>query len=150
MSTIAEQPYAAGAAELSHSETRVDSPTRPDATHEKTRRADSPLENGLPFQQDVALLHAARQRLVLTQAYPVPIPSTDDELVVEIRAIGLNPVDWKSMYASLPEQTSDLADTSPATTTLPSHSYHISQAAISLVWSFGHLPPRVVYELVIW
>jgi len=49
------------------------------------------------LQQDVALLQAARQRLVLTQAYPVPLPKTDDELVVEIRAIGLNPVDWKSM-----------------------------------------------------
>jgi hypothetical protein len=98
MSTIAEQPCAA---ESSHSETRVDSPTRPDVTHEKTRRADSPLENGLPFHQDVALLHEARQRLVLTRAYSVPLPNTEDELVVEIRAIGLNPVDWKSMYVSL-------------------------------------------------
>ncbi|KAI4755820.1 GroES-like protein [Aureobasidium sp. EXF-3400] len=85
------------AAELSQIETRVDSPTDSDPTYEKTRRADSPLENGLSSQQDVALLHTARQRLVLTQAYPVPLPNTEDELVVEIKAIGLNPVDWKSI-----------------------------------------------------
>jgi hypothetical protein len=107
MSTITEQLCAAA---LSQPETRVDSPTRPDATHERTRRADSPLENGLPFQQDVALLHKARQRLILTRAYPVPVPNTDDELVVEIRAVGLNPVDWKSMYAPWFEQTLNMAD----------------------------------------
>jgi D-arabinose 1-dehydrogenase-like Zn-dependent alcohol dehydrogenase len=107
MSTITEQPCAPG---LSQPEPRVDSPTRSDATHEKTHRADSPLENGLPFQQNVALLHAARQRLILTRSYPVPVPNADDELVVEIRAIGLNPVDWKSMYAPWFEQTSDVAE----------------------------------------
>jgi hypothetical protein len=94
MSTITKQPCAAG---LSQPETRVDSPTRPGATDGKNCRADSPLEDELPFQQNVALLHAARQRLILTRAYPVPVPNTDDELIVEIRAIGLNPVDWKSM-----------------------------------------------------
>lgn len=81
--------------------TAIGSPSEMDTTQGKAHRADSPLEGELPFQQNVALLHAARERLALTQAYPVPYPSRDDELVVEIRAIGLNPVDWKSMYTSL-------------------------------------------------
>lgn len=81
--------------------TAIDSPTEMDTTQGKARRADSPLEGELPFHQNVALLHAARERLALTQAYPVPYPTKDEELVVEIRAIGLNPVDWKSMYTSL-------------------------------------------------
>ncbi|CAD0085757.1 unnamed protein product [Aureobasidium mustum] len=80
---------------MPQTETAIDSPRI------KTRRADSPLENELPLQQNVALLQAARERLVLTQSYPVPYTTKGDELVVEIRAIGLNPVDWKSMYASL-------------------------------------------------
>ncbi|THW17036.1 GroES-like protein [Aureobasidium pullulans] len=95
MSTITEHPRTT---DLSQIETEVsNSQNNSNATEEKLRRADSPLENGLPFQQNIALLHAARERLVYTQDYPVPLPKTDDELVVEIRAIGLNPVDWKSI-----------------------------------------------------
>lgn len=60
-------------------------------------RADSPLETAPPDQQTVALLHAARQPFHLTKNYPVPVPKTADELVIEVRAIGLNPVDWKSV-----------------------------------------------------
>ena len=139
------------AAELSQIETRVDSPNDSDPTYEKTRRADSPLENGLSSQQDVALLHTARQRLVLTQAYPVPLPNTEDELVVEIKAIGLNPVDWKSMYAPFFEQILEMADhISSAIITLPFLHYHISQVATLLVLLFAHPPPRAVYALAIW
>ncbi|KAI4720538.1 GroES-like protein [Aureobasidium sp. EXF-10727] len=92
--TVAEQLYAP---ELSQNKTSIDSPTSMDVIQAKTRRADSPLESELPLQQTVALLKAARERLVPTQAYPVPSPIKDDELVIEIRAIGLNPVDWKSI-----------------------------------------------------
>ena len=142
-----EHPHATG---LSQTETTINPIAGPDETSGKNRRADSPLENGLPFQQDVALLQAARQRLVLTQAYPVPQPKTDDELVVEIRAIGLNPVDWKSMYAPPFDQPSDMADNeSSAITTLPSHSYHTLQVAILLVLLSRHPPLRVAYVLVI-
>ncbi|KAI5246179.1 GroES-like protein [Aureobasidium subglaciale] len=93
MSAIAGHPRAI---DLSHTKTTVVSQTSQDLI-EKTRRADSPLEDGLPFQQSIALLHAARERLVFTEGYPVPLPKSEDELVVEIRAIGLNPVDWKSI-----------------------------------------------------
>lgn len=90
--------------EMSQIKTAIDSPTSLDTAQGKARRADSPLENELPLQQNVALLHAAHERLVLTQACPIPYPTKDDELVVEIKAIGLNPVDWKSMYTSLLER----------------------------------------------
>ncbi|KAI5212731.1 hypothetical protein AUEXF2481DRAFT_83484 [Aureobasidium subglaciale EXF-2481] len=93
MSAIAGHPRAI---DLSHTKTTVVSQTSQDLV-EKTRRADSPLEDGLPYQQSIALLHAARERLVFTEGYPVPLPKTEDELVVEIKAIGLNPVDWKSI-----------------------------------------------------
>jgi len=147
MSTTTEHPRTT---ELSQTVTNIDSIAGPDASYEKNRRADSPLENGLPLQQDVALLQAARQRLVLTQAYPVPLPKTDDELVVEIRAIGLNPVDWKSMYAPLFDQNWDIANKeSSAIITLPSPSYHISQVAILLVLSSRHPLLRVAYVLAI-
>lgn len=89
---------------MSQIKTAIDSPTSLDTAQGKARRADSPLESELPLQQNVALLHAARERLVLTQACPIPYPTKDDELVVEIKAIGLNPVDWKSMYTSLLER----------------------------------------------
>ncbi|KAH0357171.1 GroES-like protein, partial [Aureobasidium melanogenum] len=82
---------------MSQIKTTISTATSVNTAHDKARRADSPLESELPLQQNVALLHAARERLVLTQACPVPCPTKDDELVVEIRAIGLNPVDWKSI-----------------------------------------------------
>ncbi|CAD0106572.1 unnamed protein product [Aureobasidium uvarum] len=76
--TVTEHPYAS---ELSHIKTTIDFPTSMDATQKKNRRADSPLESELPLQQNVALLQAARERLVLTEAYPVPSPIKDDELI---------------------------------------------------------------------
>lgn len=65
-----------------------------------TRRVDSPVdskEEDVPDHQKVALLHAARQPFVLTEGYPTPLPKSDDELVIKVKAIGLNPVDWKSV-----------------------------------------------------
>lgn len=148
MSTITEHPRTIG---LSQIETEVsDSQNNSNATEEKVRRADSPLENGLPFQQNIALLHAARERLVYTQDYPVPLPKTDDELVVEIRAIGLNPVDWKSMYICLPYSFQMQLTRSTVITTSPSLNYLISQAAILLEWSFAHRLLLVVCVWVIW
>ncbi|TIA66453.1 GroES-like protein [Aureobasidium pullulans] len=145
MSTIMEHPRTIG---LSQIENEVsDSQNNSNATEEKVRRADSPLENGLPFQQNIALLHAARERLVYTQDYPVPLPKTDDELVVEIRAIGLNPVDWKSMYTCLPYSFQMQLTRSTVITTLRSLNYLISQAAILLGWSFAH---RLLLVVCVW
>ena len=90
MSTITERP---NAIDLS----KVDTFSSKSHAKKKRLRADSPLENDIPFEQNIALLYAARQPLTLTPGYSVPTPKTDDEIVIEIRAIGLNPVDWKSM-----------------------------------------------------
>ncbi|KAL2150451.1 hypothetical protein VTH82DRAFT_7014 [Thermothelomyces myriococcoides] len=49
-----------------------------------------------PETQTVLLLHAARQPYELTENYSVPDLRNDSEVLVQTRAIGLNPVDWKA------------------------------------------------------
>ncbi|KAL2187841.1 GroES-like protein [Thermothelomyces heterothallicus CBS 203.75] len=49
-----------------------------------------------PETQTVLLLHAARQPYELTENYPVSDLRDDHEVLVQTRAIGLNPVDWKA------------------------------------------------------
>ncbi|AEO58523.1 hypothetical protein MYCTH_53905 [Thermothelomyces thermophilus ATCC 42464] len=50
----------------------------------------------IPETQTVLLLHAARQPYELTENYPVSDLRDDHEVLVQTRAIGLNPVDWKA------------------------------------------------------
>lgn len=46
-------------------------------------------------QQDVLLLHGPRKRYSLERAQDVPELKHDREILVQVLAIGLNPVDWK-------------------------------------------------------
>lgn len=46
-------------------------------------------------QQDVLLLHGPRQKYSLEKAKKIPELRGDDEILVQVLAIGLNPVDWK-------------------------------------------------------
>jgi hypothetical protein len=46
-------------------------------------------------QQDLLLLHGPRQKYVLEKARDIPELTRDDEILVQVLAIGLNPVDWK-------------------------------------------------------
>jgi dimethyl sulfone monooxygenase SfnG len=46
-------------------------------------------------QQDVLLLHGPRQKYSLEKAKDIPELRGDDEILVQVLAIGLNPVDWK-------------------------------------------------------
>lgn len=46
-------------------------------------------------QQDVLLLHGPRQKYSLERAKDIPELRGDDEILVQVLAIGLNPVDWK-------------------------------------------------------
>jgi NADPH:quinone reductase-like Zn-dependent oxidoreductase len=70
----------------------------------------SPVENTdlqrpvqqLPDKQTVLLLHAPRQPYTLTEDYPVPGLRDDSEALVRVQAIGLNPLDWRSWYATDP------------------------------------------------
>lgn len=46
-------------------------------------------------QQDVLLLHGPRQKYSLEKAKNIPELHRDDEILIQVLAIGLNPVDWK-------------------------------------------------------
>ena len=46
-------------------------------------------------QQNVLLLHGPRQRYTLEESKDIPELRTDRELLVQVVAIALNPVDWK-------------------------------------------------------
>jgi len=61
--------------------------------------AKEPSERLLvPETQTVLLLHGAKQPYQLTESYAVPKADTDHELLVKVRVIGLNPIDWKAPY----------------------------------------------------
>ncbi len=46
-------------------------------------------------QQDVLLLHGPRQRYSLEKAQDIPELKSEREILIQVLAIGLNPVDWK-------------------------------------------------------
>lgn len=46
-------------------------------------------------QQDILLLHGPRQKYSLAKAQDIPTLRDDREILVQVLAIGLNPVDWK-------------------------------------------------------
>ncbi|PSN62258.1 GroES-like protein [Corynespora cassiicola Philippines] len=50
----------------------------------------------LPDEQSALLLHAIRQPYELVNRHPLPSAQSDDELLVKVKAAGLNPIDWKS------------------------------------------------------
>lgn len=55
------------------------------------------VDDGLPQLQRALLVHALRERFQLKQDHKVPETVSPDEIVVKISAIGLNPIDWKSV-----------------------------------------------------
>lgn len=54
-------------------------------------------EPDIPKNQSILQLPDLRQRFVVVESHPVPEIRRPEELVVKIQAIGLNPVDWKSV-----------------------------------------------------
>lgn len=50
-----------------------------------------------PKHQKALVLHGLRQPFSLSEEYKVPERKSSDELVVRVHAIGLNPIDWKSV-----------------------------------------------------
>lgn len=50
-----------------------------------------------PKTQRALLLHGARQRYELTLSHPLPVIKAPNEVIIRVIAIGLNPVDWKSV-----------------------------------------------------
>lgn len=69
---------------------KLKSETRPATEH------IHPAEQ-LPAKQKAVLLHGIRERFRLKNDHEVPETKNAHELVVKIQAIGLNPVDWKSV-----------------------------------------------------
>ena len=59
---------------------------------------NTPEEHEVPETQSALLLHAIRQPYEFTHQYPVPKTQADDELLVKVTAVGLNPIDWKAPY----------------------------------------------------
>lgn len=64
-------------------------PIKQEKTHE-----DDFLRLGAP-QQDLLLLHGPRQKYTLAKAQDIPTLQDDREILIQVLAIGLNPVDWK-------------------------------------------------------
>ncbi|KAH8845336.1 hypothetical protein MCOR27_007660 [Pyricularia oryzae] len=50
----------------------------------------------VPELQTVLLLHQPRQPYTVTPDYPVPELRGDDEVLIKVHTIGLNPLDWKA------------------------------------------------------
>lgn len=46
-------------------------------------------------QQDILLLHGPRKKYSLERGQDIPDLQRDDEVLIQVLAIGLNPVDWK-------------------------------------------------------
>ena len=60
----------------------------------KLARVDSAV--ALPDSQSQLQLHAARQAYSLEHGCQIPDLSGEDEVLLQVYAIGLNPIDWKS------------------------------------------------------
>jgi NADPH:quinone reductase-like Zn-dependent oxidoreductase len=52
----------------------------------------------VPTTQTVLLLHAPKEEYTVTSDHPVPGNINANEVLVRTKAIGLNPIDWKSAY----------------------------------------------------
>lgn len=72
-------------------------PTAPIATNEtKDQYQREAVVDSQPEKQSALLLHAIRQPYEVTEDYAVPEIQNDAELLVKVKAAGLNPIDWKS------------------------------------------------------
>jgi hypothetical protein len=52
--------------------------------------------NTLTRKQNALVLHAVNERYILVADHAVPLITHDDEILVKVNAIGLNPIDWKA------------------------------------------------------
>lgn len=74
-------------------ETQAADSTADEVQHQFQRNA---LDERPPEQQSALLLHAIRQPYEVALNHAVPQIQSDEELLVKVAAVGLNPVDWKS------------------------------------------------------
>lgn len=57
-----------------------------------------PVDNQLATTQNALLLHAIKEKYTLVTDHAVPSILHQDEILIEVSAIGLNPIDWKAPY----------------------------------------------------
>lgn len=53
------------------------------------------MSSPTPDTQSVLLLHGAKQDYSLTEEAPVPEIQNENEILIQTKVIGLNPIDWK-------------------------------------------------------
>lgn len=66
-------------------------------TEPKFRTSDVKAISGT---QTALTLKAIRKPYEIALEHPIPSVSHDDELLVRVDAVGLNPIDWKAPYVS--------------------------------------------------
>ncbi|KAF2398134.1 GroES-like protein [Trichodelitschia bisporula] len=69
-------------------------PAGAEATNGTTATAST--KHHIPERQKALLLHAPKSRYVLEDGFAVPKIKDDNELLVRVEYIGLNPIDWKA------------------------------------------------------
>ena len=74
--------------------TIVEKSSSRDHLHSSDNTQDSPA---LPpdSRQEQLLLHAPKQEYVLVKDGPIPQLQDDREMLIEVKVVGLNPIDWK-------------------------------------------------------
>lgn len=72
---------------------KIDSEINGIATNQQTK--DDGFQRLPKPQQEILLLHGPGQRYRLEKAHDIPELKSDQEILVQVVAIGLNPVDWK-------------------------------------------------------
>lgn len=72
----------------------MDSPSFGNGLSQLNHKPDEFIKLDRP-QQDVLLLHGPRQKYSLEKARDIPELRSDREILIQVLAIGLNPVDWK-------------------------------------------------------
>ena len=74
---------------------RLSASVRRSSAPRKAEKSSESHIRPLPSAQEVLLLRGPRQDYELVRDYPVHSIGVD-EVLVETRAIGLNPIDWKA------------------------------------------------------
>jgi hypothetical protein len=61
-----------------------------------THTQETPVAPRIP-KSNRALTVSAKHTYALIEEHPFPSLATDDEVIISTRAVGLNPIDWKSV-----------------------------------------------------
>jgi hypothetical protein len=70
-----------------------------------------PAGNQLATTQNALLLHAIKEKYTLVTDHAVPSILHQDEILIEVSAIGLNPIDWKAPYVSISRSAQKIIET---------------------------------------